>query len=216
MNVAFNISGLVALVLVIASLAQRYRRAQGVERAQLKWFAYVGLLVVPVLVIAIVTSTVTSGPLVILTDIAWIVAVGGLALLPISIGVAILRYRLYEIDRLISRTIAYGLVTLVLASVFVAVVLAVPTVLGPITGSSTIAVAGSTLLVAALFQPIRRRVQRLVDRRFNRTRYDAERTVAAFAARLRDDVDLETLRAEILATVSAAVEPSAVSLWLRE
>jgi hypothetical protein len=107
-------------------------------------------------------------------------------------------------------------VSAILAGVFVGVVLAVQAVLGPVTQSNDLAVAGSTLIVFALFAPIRRRVQRLVDRRFNRTRYDAERTVAAFAERLRDEVDLEQLRAEILATVAATVEPSSVSLWLRD
>jgi hypothetical protein len=116
----------------------------------------------------------------------------------------------------ISRTISWASVTLILGSLFVAVILVAQALLAPVTQSNELAVAGSTLLVFALFQPIRRRVQRLVDRRFNRARYDAERTVAEFAARLRDEVDLEQLRTEILATVSATVEPSSVSLWLRE
>jgi hypothetical protein len=208
--------GVVALILVIASLVVRYRRASGIERAQLKWFAYVGLVVVPTLLLAIVTGGATSGPLAVINYIAWVVAIGGLALLPIAIGIAVLRYRLYEIDRLISRTISWAAITVLIAGLFVGFILALQAILAPLTGSSTIAVAGSTLIVATLFAPIRRRVQGLVDRHFNRTRYDAERTVAAFAERLRDEVDLEALRAEILATVSAAVEPSSVSLWLRD
>jgi hypothetical protein len=152
----------------------------------------------------------------VLNGIAWVVAIGGLALLPVAIGIAILRYRLYEIVRLISRTISYGVLTAIVAGLFVGFILVFQAVLAPVTGSNELAVAGSTLLAAALFQPIRRRVQRLVDRRFNRTRYDAEQTVAAFAERLRDEVDLEQLRAEILATVAATVEPSSVSLWLRD
>jgi hypothetical protein len=202
--------------LAMASLVVRYRRAVGVERQQLKWFAAVIAIAGPALATAFLTSGATSGVIADVSNAAWGIALISLALLPLAIGLAVLRYRLYEIDRLISRTISYGVVTLVLASLFVVVVLAARAVLGPLTGSSTIAVAGSTLLVAALFQPIRRRVQRVVDRRFNRSRYDAERTVAAFAGRLRDEVDLDALRAEILATVSAAVEPSSVSLWLRE
>jgi hypothetical protein len=202
--------------LAMASLVIRYRRAVGVERQQLKWFAAVIAIAGPALAIAFLTSGATSGVIADVSNAAWGIALLSLALLPLAIGLAVLRYKLYEIDRIISRTISYGVVTLVLASVFVVVVLAAQAVLGPLTGSSTIAVAGSTLLVAALFQPIRRRVQRLVDRRFNRTRYDAERTVAAFANRLRDEVDLEQLRAEILATVAATVEPRSVSLWLRE
>ena len=187
----------------VASMIVRLRRARGVERAQLRWLVWSMALIVVGFIVGLVGDF-------------WLPAIVAFCLPPVAIGIAILRYRLYEIDRIISRTISYGVVTLVLASVFVVVVLAAQAVLGPLTGSSTIAVAGSTLLVAALFQPIRRRVQRLVDRRFNRTRYDAERTVAAFAARLRDEVDLEQLRAEIIATVNAAVEPSSVALWLRE
>jgi hypothetical protein len=187
----------------VASMFVRLRRARGVERAQLRWLVWSMAFIVVGFIVGLVGDF-------------WLPAIVAFCLPPVAIGIAILRYKLYEIDRIISRTISYAVVTLVLASVFVVVVLAAQAVLGPLTGSSTIAVAGSTLLVAALFQPIRRRVQRLVDRRFNRTRYDAERIVGAFAGRLRDEVDLEALRAEILATVSEAVEPSAVSLWLRE
>jgi hypothetical protein len=187
----------------VASMFVRLRRARGVERAQLRWLVWSMAFIVVGFIVGLVGDF-------------WLPAIVAFCLPPVAIGIAILRYKLYEIDRIISRTISYAVVTLVLASVFVVVVLAAQAVLGPLTGSSTVAVAGSTLLVAALFQPIRRRVQRLVDRRFNRTRYDAERIVGAFAGRLRDEVDLEALRAEILATVSEAVEPSAVSLWLRE
>ena len=197
----------------VVSMFVRLRRARGVERAQLRWLVWSMAFIVVGFIVGLVGDSVFVNGL---GGAVWLPAIVAFCLPPVAIGIAILRYRLYEIDRIISRTISYGVVTLVLASVFVVVVLAAQAVLGPLTGSSTIAVAGSTLLVAALFQPIRRRVQRLVDRRFNRTRYDAERTVAAFADRLRDEVDLEALRAEILATVSAAVEPSAVSLWLRE
>lgn len=197
----------------VASMFVRLRRAGGVERAQLRWLVWSMAFIVVGFIVGLVGDSVFVNGL---GGAVWLPAIVAFSLPPVAIGIAILRYRLYEIDRIISRTISYGVVTLVLASVFVVVVLAAQAVLGPLTGSSTIAVAGSTLLVAALFQPIRRRVQRLVDRRFNRTRYDAERTVAAFADRLRDEVDLGALRAEILATVSAAVEPSAVSLWLRE
>jgi hypothetical protein len=211
-----GVLGFVALVCVVASLVVRYRRAQGVERAQLKWFAYVGLGVVPTLLVAIVTGGATSGPLAVLTNVAWATAIGGLTLLPITIGIAVLRYRLYEIDRIVSRTISWVILTVLVAALFVTFILVFQAILAPLTGSNELAVAGSTLVAFGLFQPIRRRVQRFVDRRFNRTRYDAERTVAAFANRLRDEVDLDQLRAEILATVSAAVEPSAVALWLRE
>jgi len=197
----------------VASMFVRLRRARGVERAQLRWLVWSMAFIVVGFIVGLVGDSIFVNGL---GGAVWLPAIVAFCLPPVAIGIAILRYKLYEIDRIISRTISYGVVTLVLASVFVVVVLAAQAVLGPLTGSSTIAVAGSTLLVAALFQPIRRRVQRLVDRRFNRIRYDAERTVAAFSDRLRDEVDLEALRAEILATVSAAVEPTSVSLWLRE
>jgi hypothetical protein len=215
LNTATTILGTPALLLVIAALVVRYRRAMGIERQQLKWFAAVGLVVVPAFVLGILGGAVSSGPLADLSTVFWFVAIFGLALLPLAIGVAVLRYRLYEIDRLISRTIAYGLLTVILGALFVAVILVMQAIIAPLTGSNELAVAGSTLLVAALFQPLRRRVQRLVDRRFNRSRYDAERTVAALAARLRDEVDLDAVRSDILATVDVALEPSMSSLWLR-
>ena len=145
----------------------------------------------------------------------WLVGLFGFGLLPVAIGVAVLRYRLYEIDRLISRTIAYATVTGVLVVVFGGVILLSQAILDPVTGGNTIAVAASTLAVAALFQPLRRKVQVRVDRRFNRARYDAERTVAAFAGRLRSEVDLGQLKAEIALTVATSVQPTSVSLWLR-
>ncbi len=211
-----NLLGVVALVGAIASLVGRYRRAHGVERAQLKWFAYVGLIVVPALLVAILGTSLPPGPFATIAELAWVIAVGALALLPVTIGIAVLRYRLYDIDRLVSRTISWAVVTVILGACFVAIILVSQALLAPVTGSNVLAVAGSTLVVAALFQPIRRRVQRLVDRRFNRAGYDADRTIGLFAGRLRDEVDLEQLRTEILATVVRTVEPSSVSLWLRE
>jgi hypothetical protein len=221
LGTASTVVGVVALVLVIASLIVRYRRARGIERAQLKWFAAIGLLVIPTFLFAILASIpassgAPSAPLAILSNAAWAIASGGLALLPVAIGIAVLRYRLYEIDRLVSRTISWAVVTATVGGLFVGFVLVFQAALAPLTRSNELTVAGSTLVAFGLFAPIRRRVQRLVDRRFNRSRYDAEQTVVAFAGRLRDEVDLEALRAEILATVTAAVEPSSVSLWLRE
>jgi hypothetical protein len=183
-----------------ASLVVRYRRATLIERAQLKWFAVVAMITGLGGTVSIVTDLTSAGAptgvVGIVNEIAGFLIYGGLALLPVAIGVAVLRYRLYEIDRLISRTISWAAVTLILGGLFVALILALQALLVPVTGSNELAVAGSTLLVFALFQPLRRRVQRIVDRRFNRSRYDAEQTVAAFAARLRDEVDLEQLRAE--------------------
>ncbi len=204
------------LVLGLGSLVIRYRRAAGIERQQLKWFVFVGSIAILAFVVAAFDLGNTVGPLATLDNIAWLTGFTGLALMPMAIGIAVLRYRLYEIDRVISRTISWTLTSGFVVGLFVSVVLVLQAILAPVTGSNELAVAGSTLLVAALFQPLRRRIQRLVDRRFNRARYDAERTIAAFAARLRDEVDFEALRAEILATVTATVEPSSVSLWLRE
>jgi hypothetical protein len=208
--------GLVALVCVIASLLLRYRRARGVERAQIKWFAVAGVGVILAFLVAILTGGFTTGPLAIVANVAWIAALLGMAVVPLAIGIAVLRYRLYEIDRLISRSIGWGTLTVVLGAVFVGLVLALQAVLAPFTGSNELAVAGSTLLVFSLFQPLRRRVQALVDRRFNRSRYDAEEAVAAFTERLRDEVDLDTLQGSLLTIVEATLEPTTSGLWLRE
>ena len=132
-------------------------------------------------------------------------------LIPAAVGVAILKYRLYDIDRLISRTLAYAIVTGLLVGVYAGLVLLATQVFGLRT---PVAVAAATLAAAALFSPLRRRVQRVVDRRFNRVRYDADQTVAAFAARLRDAVDLDTVRADLLAVVNSAVEPAHISVWI--
>jgi hypothetical protein len=220
-NVGVTIFVVAGGAAAIASLVLRFRRAALIERAQLKWFAVVAMLTALGGTVSIATSsasggTAPTGVLGTLNTLAGLLIYGGLALLPVAIGLAVLRYRLYEIDRLISRTISYGVLTAIVGGLFVGFILAFQAVLAPVTQSNELAVAGSTLLVFTVFQPLRRRVQRIVDRRFNRTRYDAERTVAAFAERLRDEVDLEHLRAEILATVSATVEPSSISLWLRE
>jgi hypothetical protein len=190
------------LLLAVGSIVIRLWRAKGLERLQLRW-----------LVASLVLSCV--GVLVAIVSGLWALAFLVFTTIPLAIGVAVLRYRLYEIDRLISRTLAYGLVTLALLAVFGGAILLLSALLSPLTGGNTLAVAGSTLLVAALFQPLRRRVQAPVDRRFNRSHDDAERTLATFAARLRDEVDPQVLQAEILATVDAALQPTSISLWLR-
>jgi hypothetical protein len=206
--------------LAIASLIVRYRRAAPIERQQLKWFAAVAIVTGVGGAANILTSSPESaaptGALATVNAVSGFVIYAGLALLPVAIAIAVLRYRLYEIDRLISRTIRWVILTVLVAALFVTFILVFQAILAPLTRSNELAVAASTLVAFGLFQPIRRRVQRLVDRRFNRTRYDAERTVAAFAERLRDEVDLDAIRSEILATVGAAVEPTSVSLWLRE
>ncbi len=199
----------VALVLGIAAAVLRYRRGSELERRQFKWFGSVVALALS----GFLAATLVPDPL---GQWAWIVASLSLGLVPLAIGVAVLRYRLYEIDRLISRTIGWALVSALLVGAFLALVLVSTELLQPLTGGNTLAVAGSTLIVVALFAPLRGRVQRAVDRRFDRARYDGERLVGAFGERLRDEVDLETIRADVLATVDAAVRPATVGLWLRE
>ena len=139
-----------------------------------------------------------------------------LSMVPIAIGVAVLRYRLYDIDRLINRTLVYGLLTALLAAVYAGLVLSIGQLSGAIgTEPPSWAVAGATLAVAALFQPARRRIQAVVDRRFNRRKYNAAQTIQAFSTRLRDQVDLDTLSSELLAVVDQTMEPTHVSFWLR-
>ena len=193
------------------SVLVRFRRSQGLERQQLRWMM-AALTLVPLAVIAGFLLVTGGAP----SQVAWIPALVAFMLPPLAVGIAVLRYRLYEIDRIISRTIGWAAVTTVLAVVFVAVILVTQTALASITTSNTFAVAASTLVVSALFQPLRRRVQATVDRRFNRARYDAKRTVAAFAGRLRDELDIEALTTVIAAAVMQTVEPVSVSLWLRE
>jgi hypothetical protein len=198
---------LVALVVAAGSLVGRFRRARGVERQQLRWLALAAGLAAVALLVAIAALMTQEGS--ILLDVALGVCA---ALLPLATGAAILRYRLYDIDRIISRTLAYGLLTVLLGGGYAGVVLGLGQLLGT---DSSLVVAGATLAVAAVFQPARRRVQREVDRRFNRRRYDAANTIAAFSTRLREQIDLDTLSAELLAVVHQTMEPTTVSLWLR-
>ncbi len=202
-----------SLVIVgVGSMIVRLRRAHGVERAQLRWVVMSLALILVGFVIGLVGDSVFDNGL---GGLVWIPAEIAFVLPPIAIGIAILRYRLYEIDRIVSRTIGYGTVTAVLVVTFAGAILLFQAVLAPLTGGNTLAVAASTLVVAALFQPLRRRVQARVDRRFNRSRYDAERTLAAFAGGLRDEVDLGQLTTEIGAAIDKTVQPVSVSIWLR-
>jgi hypothetical protein len=194
---------LLAGLLAIVSVAVRYRRSDAVERQQLRWF----LAAVPIFVTSIFWVPSSDA-------LAALVALG-LASLPIAAGIAILRYRLYDLDLVVKRTLVYGVVTAGLAGLYFGIVLALQEVFSSVAGGSDLAVAISTLAVAVLFGPARRRVQRAVDRRFYRRRYDARRTLETFSARLRDEVDLDTLRAEMLGVVDETVQPSRVSLWLR-
>jgi hypothetical protein len=185
-----------------------YRRSTGERREQLKWLMAGGATCIVGVVTSAVLSTIHS-PVASALASAGFVAITAL---PIGIGVGILKYRLYEIDRLISRTLSYAILTGLLVGVFVGIV-ALATQVLPF--SSPVAVAASTLAAAALFNPLRKRVQHLVDRRFNRARYDAEAIVAAFTLRLRDAVDLDTVRGELLHAVNGAVQPAHASVWIR-
>jgi hypothetical protein len=197
---------------VIASVVVRFRRGDAVERTQLKWL----LTVTAIAGIALLISALTSalGAIALATP-AYSVGLLAFAALPMAIGIAVLRYRLYEIDRIISRTIGWALVTGVLGSVFVLGVVSLQAALTGLTQGNTIAVALSTLAVAALFRPVRGRVQRGVDQRFDRGRYDAQRTAAAFAERLRVEVALDTVVADLHETVVRSVRPTLFGLWLR-
>jgi hypothetical protein len=199
---------LVCAAAAVTSVVLRFRRSQGVERQQLKWFTYAATLLVLFLLLTDYLLP-QSGVVEVLYGLV-------VALVPIAAGIAILRYRLYDIDRLINRTLVYGAVTALLGAVYAAAVLVGGQVFGGVGGTPpSWAVAGATLAVAALFQPARRRIQQSVDRRFNRHQYDAARTVEAFSTRLRDQVDLATLSAELLAVVDQTMEPTRVWLWLR-
>ena len=187
------------------SLVLRFRAARGIERQQIKWFAYgVGLLG-----LGLVAGTQQS-------KVAQLLNIGAMLLVPLFVGLAILRYRLYDIDLLINRTLVYGVVTGILLATYLAAVVVIQTVLRPFTSGNELAVAGSTLFVVALFQPVRQRIQGFVDRRFYRSRYDAARTLDAFGERLRNEVDLDSVRADLLDAVRDTLRPTEASLWLRQ
>jgi hypothetical protein len=185
-----------------------WRRATGERRQQFTWLMGSGVVCLVFLVAAVITGGHERGIWHVVSGILTV----GLIALPVGIGVGILKYRLYEIDRIISRTLAYAIVTALLVGFYAGIVLLTTRVLA---FSSPVAVAASTLAAAALFSPLRRRVQKAVDRRFNRARYDADRTIAAFSARLQDAVDPEATSGDLLGTVQGALEPAHVSLWVR-
>ena len=194
------------------SLAFRYRRAVTAERAQLKWLLYATAVIVVALLATIPIERI-MGPSDTVNNLQNAMSSGAVALVAVAIGIAVLRYRLYDIDRVISRTLAYAIVTGLLAGIYAGLVLLATHVFGVHT---PVAVAAATLAAAALFSPVRRRVQRAVDRRFNRARYDADQTVAAFAARLKDAVGLDSLPDDLAAVVGRALEPAHISVWMSE
>ena len=196
----------------VGALFVRYMRATGIARLQLRWL-------VSALVFAVTAVAFGLGALAVFGDeagrLAWLPAIVAVPTVPLAIGVAVTRYRLYDIDRIISRTIGWATVTGLIVAAFVGTVLGVQTLLSGITQSQTLPVAASTLVAFALFQPLRRRVQSAVDRRFDRTRYDGERVVAHFSERLRDELDLATLAAEVDRVAIETVRPTKTAVWLR-
>jgi hypothetical protein len=195
-------------------LVLRFRRARGVERQQIKWFAFSGVVFCAVFAAGPFLWALPQSP-----ATAWIWPVlflAGASTIPVAVGIAILRYRLYDIDLIINRTLVYGSMTSTLALVYVGSVVGLQAALRGLTGQeSTLAVVASTLVIAALFTPLRRRVQAFVDRRFYRRKYDAAKTLAAFNARLRDETDLDALSDDLAGVARSTVQPAHVSLWLR-
>jgi hypothetical protein len=206
--VTATVLGLVSILAVWLSFVTHqvlsWRRATGERRQQLKWLASGAAVTLIVLTASFAIST---------TSVAGEVLALGLAALPIGIGVGILKYGLYEIDRIISRTLAYAIVTGLLVGLYAGLVLLATEVLSL---SSSVAVAASTLAAAALFNPLRRRAQHATDRRFNRARYDADETIEAFASRLQGAVDLDTAREDLTGVVQQALEPVHISIWISE
>ena len=213
-GVAFAVAVLAALCAVVG----RLRRARGVERQQVKWFASAMALMLTGLTAAGVSAAFGEpGALLYVGNVGWgMFLLGLLVALPLAIAVAILRYRLYDIDLVINRALVYGAVTATLGAAYLGLVLLLGLALSPVTEGSGLAIAASTLAVAALFRPLRRRIQGLVDRRFYRHKYDAGRTLERFGARLRAETDLEALRGELTGVVRETMQPAHVSLWLRE
>ena len=204
---------LIALMGIAAvSLLVRYRRSGGILRLQLRWLVASATFLVVALLSAFAALAVAGD---VLGGVVWLPAIVAYPTIPIAIGVAITRYRLFEIDRIISRTIGWALLTAILAGIFAATIVGLQAVLAPLTQNNTLAVAASTLIAAALFQPLRRRVQHAVDRRFNRSRVEADRAAAGFAGHVRSEVDLGALRAALIETAADAVHPEATALWLR-
>jgi hypothetical protein len=200
------------VLLGIAGLIRRYSRSVGLERLQYRWLvAAIAFVAAADLMWAVAPAILQSnsmGP-------AWFLVVLACPTVPIAIVVAVLRYRLYDIDRIISRTIAYALVSAVLLGLFGGAVLLLSAALSSVTGGQSIAVAGSTLIAYAAFQPVLGRVRRLVDRRFDRARYDGERTATVFAARVRDETDVDAVVRDLATTTRLVVSPTSLSLWLR-
>jgi hypothetical protein len=204
----------IALLVSAVGLVMRFRRSRGQQRVQMKWFASAAALVAAIYLIAMVLTF--NRP----TD-GWVewtqnIALFSFVLIPAATGIAILKYRLYEIDRIINRTIVYAVLTALLGGLYLGSVFAFQAALTPLTRKSDLAVAASTLVVAALFGPLRRRIQSFIDKRFYRRRFDTQRTLESFSSRVRDEVDLPALSQQLVDVVRETMQPASVSLWLRD
>ena len=211
LGVVGGLGGLICVAATIFSMILRFYRSRGEQKLQLKWFTYattVGLLT------PLILSEIAPAVFQVLGRFLWTL---GFLSIPVSAAVAILKYRLYDIDRIINRTLVYGALTVTLVAVYVGSVLSIQYAFRGLTGSeSQLAIVASTLLIAALFNPLRRRVQNFIDHSFYRSKYDAARTLEVFSAKLRDERDIDTLNSELLSTVRETMQPEHVSLWLRE
>jgi hypothetical protein len=209
------IMSVLLFVAAVSTFVLRLRQARGIERQQIKWPAYTAVVVAggSVLYVTAISEAIGSR---LLEWAGFIILIAALVSFPISIGIAIVRYRLYEIDTLINRTLVYALLTVILGAVYFGSVVLLQRLFVALTGEkSTFAIVGSTLAVAALFNPLRRRIQSFIDRRFYRSKYDARKTLEAFSAKLRDETDLDALSDDLVVVVRETMQPAHVSLWLR-
>jgi hypothetical protein len=208
---------LVGMLLAVVAMVVRFRRSAGAERQQLKWFAFAASMAIGGFLTAGLGELLPSALGDPVGGVGWTVFLFSCVLgIPLATGIAILRYRLYDIDLVINRTLVYGSLTVALAATYVVSTLLLRALLNPVTGKSDLAVAVSTLAVAALFRPARARIQALVDRRFYRRRYDAVNTLEEFSARLRHELDLDAVGSDLCSTADQTMQPAHVSLWLRQ
>ncbi len=213
-NELTNFTAIPAFLVSIASMISRLRRSRGIERQQLKWVAYAAALTATSFAASFLAGSLSNRRAV--SDTFFLLGVVGFASVPVAAGVAILRHRLYDIDVLINRTLVYGALTVSLVLVYLGNVVLLQRIFVTLTAQgSQLAIVASTLAIAALFNPLRRRIQAFIDRRFYRHKYDAAKTLAQFSSRLRDETDLDALNEEMVTVVRETLQPAYVSLWLR-